>query len=138
MPVTATAIFIQAPRFGYGTVSAANTIIGDVPNNTTLVFLAGANGSALSKISVTLRESSAQGVGRIYASTDGGATRILVDSIGVSSATISTSAASVRYDSTLASETAPYRLPASAALYFGYSLAMTSAGVACYVDGGDY
>lgn len=138
MPVTATPIFIQAPRLGQGTVSAANTIWGNSPNNVATVFTAGANGSALSKISVILRESSTQGVAQIYASIDGGTTKILIDSIGVSSATITTSAAATRYDSTIASETAPYRLPASAVVYFGYTVGMTSAGVACNITGGDY
>ena len=133
MPVTATPIFGQTPKLAQGVVTAANTTLTSSPDDVVTMFTAGANGAIVTKASLIPRETTTAGVGYLYISTDAGANKIMVDAVAVAADTLTTTDAPTRVDFSIASETVPYRIPASAVVYFGYSIALSTAGCACNI-----
>lgn len=98
MAVTATPIFTQTPKRGYGQVTAAVATL-DSPAGTT-IFTAGANGSKVFEITVQGYQAAiAAGIVRIFVGTSAGAGH-LVDEFVVTLTTGSTTAAMFRLSRT--------------------------------------
>ncbi len=124
MAVTPTGAFAQAPNTGYAVATAANTTLTDSPDDTQLLFTAGANGSIVSAITAIQRATNAATVLYLYLSKDGGTTKRMVKSIAAAATTVSTTASATATDFGY-SDTAPLYLKSTDSLYAGASVALT-------------
>lgn len=95
MAVTHTPIFVQTPKIGKATITAANTA-RDGSGSIVTAFTAGANGAFIKRITFTSAQATAAAsaamVGRVWVSTDAGSTWTLVKEVAIATATASNTA----------------------------------------------
>lgn len=136
MAKTNTPAFVQSLRAAQAVITGANTDRASPGANIATLFTAGAEGSnivgiwALPRATVTATEL------QLYLSTDGGATKIYLDSALMSAHTV---ANTTQVPATLFgrySEDAPLYLPAAAILYAGAAVALAG-GIVFTAIGGD-
>ena len=136
MAKTATPAFIQNLRASQAIITGATTDRSSPGANIAALFTAGAEGSnvvgiwAIPRVEVTATEL------QLYLSTDGGSTKIFLDSALMAAHTPSTSTQVPATVFTRYSETSPLYLPASAILYAGAAKALAG-GIAFAAIGGD-
>lgn len=137
MTATPTGAFPQTPGLVTAVCTAANVTLTDAPDNTVLLLQAGADGDRVPTIWAIPRATVAGAmVGYLYASTDGGTTKRLIDAIPIPADTVSTSDAPAKSEFDYSFDK-PLELAAAEELYVGISTALAS-GVVFAATRGKY
>lgn len=97
MPVTPTPVFIQTTKNKFANVTAATTdYTGATTTNIITLMTAGANGSKVFEIDVTVPVTSAAGIVQIWVDDAGAGTYRLFDTIPITAVTVGTTTAPFR------------------------------------------
>lgn len=124
----------QGIRSGTGVTTTANTTYTDTPTNTVKIFTAGANGSRVTRVRATPRENVTANQMQLYASTDAGVTKRMIDSVLMPATTVDATHAATPADFGYSKEN-PLDLAPLEELYAGEGLTKS---VAWRVEGWDY
>jgi hypothetical protein len=135
MAVTPNSIITpQTPKAAAVVTTTANTTYTSSPTNTVALLTAGANGARLTRLRSMPRATANTAV-QLYLSTDGGATKLLVDSVLVN-VTVSTTSRITPADWGYSDDT-PLILPAGAVLYVAQSVTVAD-GITTVAEWADY
>lgn len=124
----------QGVRTGTGATATANTTYTDTPTNSVKIFTAGANGSRVTRVRATPRENVTANQLQLYASTDAGTTKRLIDSVLMGATTVSATTAATPADFGY-TEDNPLLLAANEELWAAAGLTKS---LAWRVEGSDY
>lgn len=126
MATSNTAIFPQTihSATAVATAAAASTT-GDTPTGDALLLTTGADGGEVTRLTVLPRATCAATVAYLWASTDSGTTKRLINAVAIAADTVSTTDAPKPVDFGY-SDDAPLRLGPSVSLYVGVSVALAS------------
>lgn len=135
MAKTATPAFVQNLRASQVVITGATTDRASPGANISTLFTAGAEGSnvlsiwALPRATVTATEL------QLYLSTDGGSTKVYLDSALMSAHTVANTTPVPTTAFSRYSENSPLYLPANAILYAGAAVALAGGIVFCAIGG---
>lgn len=118
------------------TTAACASINGDTPTNTVLLLTAGADGALLTSLNAMPRATVTPSNLLLFASSDSGTTKRLIDSELMSAHTVATTTAIPETTFGRYSETTPLRLAAGESLYVGNQVVLADGVVwsARYTD----
>ena len=137
MPVTPNSIITpQTPRAAAVVTTSANTTYTSSPSNTGTLITAGANGARVTRIRSTPRASATATGLHLFLSTDGGTTKLLIDSVLMSAHTVAATTAIPQTDWGY-SEDNPLILPANAILYVSQAVTLSD-GIVTEAEWADY
>lgn len=137
MAVTPNSIITpQAPKGAAVVTTTANTTYTSSPTGTAALITAGANGARVTRIrSIPRATVTATGL-HLFLSTDGGTTKLLIDSVLMSAHTVAATTAIPETDWGYSDDN-PLILPASGILYVSQAVALTD-GIVTEAEWADY
>lgn len=137
MAVTANSIITpQTPKAAAVITTTANTTYTSSPTNTQTLITAGTNGARVTRIrSIPRATVTATGM-HLFLSTDGGTTKVLIDSVLVSAHTVAVTTAIPETDWGYSDDN-PLILPASAILYVSQAVTLAD-GIVTEAEWADY
>jgi len=124
----------QTPRSGSAVTTTLNTTYTDTPTNSAKLFTAGADGSRITRVRATPRETVTACQLQLYASVDGGTTKRLIDSVLMPATTVDATHAASPCDFGYSDDNALI-LQASEELYVAAGLTKS---IAWRAEGADY
>lgn len=126
----------QTPQANVVVTTTANTTYTNAPTNTQVLATMGSSGGRVTRIRSTPRATVAATGLHLFLSTDGGTTKVLIDSVLVAAHTV---AAATEIPSTDwgYSDDNPLILKAGAILYVSQAVSLTD-GIAHAIEWGDY
>lgn len=126
----------QGPKAAAVVTTTANTTYTNSPTNTQVLATMGANGGRVTRLRSTPRATVAATALHLFLSTDGGTTKVLIDSLLIAAHTV---AATTEIPSTDwgYSEDNAMTLPAGAILYVSQAVNLTD-GIAHNIEWADY
>lgn len=133
--MTNTAVFPQTAKTAVAVCAVGKTTYGDTAN-AVLLLTAGTNGCEVTGLTALPRATVTATQLQLYASLDGGATLVLVDTALMAAYTMSQTTAVAPTDFG-PSDATPLRLAANARLYVGIGVAL-AAGVAFFAQYRDF
>ncbi|MEQ8346145.1 MAG: hypothetical protein RIB84_00610 [Sneathiellaceae bacterium] len=136
MAVTATPAFVQVLRATQAVVTGATTDRSSPGGNLVSLWTAGSNGSNITRLYAVPRATVTATELQLYLSTDGGSTKVYLDSVLMAAHTVANTTAVPTTAFTKYSEASPLYLPASAILYAAAAVALAGGIVFC-ANGGD-
>jgi hypothetical protein len=126
----------QTPKANAVVTTTANTTYTSSPTNTATLATIGANGGRVTRIRSIPRVTITATAMHLFLSTDGGTTKILIDSVTMAADTVSTTDGPLEVDWGY-SENNPMILPAAAILYVSQAVTFAD-GIATAIEWGDY
>lgn len=137
MAVTANAIITpQTPQARAVVTTTANTTYTSSPTNTGTLLTAGANGARVTRIRSIPRATVTATAMHLFLSTDGGTTKVLIDSVLMSAHTVAATTAIPETDWGYSDDN-PLVLPASAILYVSQAVTLAD-GIVTEAEWADY
>lgn len=137
MAVSANSIITpQTPKAAAVVTTTANTTYTSSPTNTGTLLTAGANGARVTRIRSIPRATVTATAMHLFLSTDGGTTKVLIDSVLVSAHTVAATTAIPETDWGYSDDN-PLILPESAILYVSQAVTLAD-GIVTEAEWADY